>query len=189
MGLKLISRKISLGGLSYFVGIVSHAHVNGDRRPKFSAGCVEKTSACRERHSFGSQEKKMNRAGRWLDLLLLFFLLPQIMPSVGVQGRELCAASDTSCAAEAGQRSRSSSLLPVYDNVEAGSKTAVCIVSKASELQGLRIALLTILLQQPQMKVQLFAFDNVEEALADAISRMVSLLAPDGRSDVSIIEV
>mmetsp|Transcript_28082 Transcript_28082/g.45197 ORF Transcript_28082/g.45197 Transcript_28082/m.45197 type:complete len:323 (+) Transcript_28082:136-1104(+) len=127
----------------------------------------------------------MNRAGRWLDLPLLFFLLlPQMMPSVGVQGREQCAAGDASCAAEAGQRSRSSSLFPVYDNVEARSKTAVCIVSKASELQGLRIALLTILLQQPQMKVQLFAFDYVEEALADAISRMVSLLAPDGRVEI-----
>jgi hypothetical protein len=40
---------------------------------------------------------------------------------------------------------------------------------------------LTILLQQPQMKVQLFVFDYVEEALADAVSRLVSLLAPEGR--------
>ena len=46
---------------------------------------------------------------------------------------------------------------------------------------GLRIGLLTILLLQPQMKVQLFVFDYVEEALAEEVSRMVSLLAPDGR--------
>ena len=88
-----------------------------------------------------------------------------------------CSAGDASCS----NPPPAPSLLPVYDAVAPGSTTAVCVVSKESELPGLRIALLTILLLQPQMKVQLFAFDYVEEALADALSRIVSLLAPDGR--------
>ena len=87
-----------------------------------------------------------------------------------------CTAGDANCA----QGNR----MPVYADVAAGSTTAVCVVSKESELPGLRIALLTLLTLQPTMKVQLFAFDYVEEALAHALSRTISLLAPDGRVEI-----
>jgi len=61
----------------------------------------------------------------------------------------------------------------------------VCVVKRESELPGLPIALMTVLTLQPRMRVQLFVVDNVEEALAHALSCTISLLVPDGRVEIS----
>ena len=53
-----------------------------------------------------------------------------------------CTAGDANCA--------QGNPMPVYADVATGSSTAVCVVSKASELPGLRIALLTLLTLSPR---------------------------------------
>ena len=53
-----------------------------------------------------------------------------------------CTAGDANCV--------QGNPMPVYEDVAAGSSTAVCVVSKASELPGLRIALLTLLTLSPR---------------------------------------
>ena len=62
----------------------------------------------------------------------------------GMDARSQCATGDKSCALHggtvgAGEASEGEhvSLLPVYHEVEPGSTTAVCIVSKESELPGI----------------------------------------------------
>jgi len=124
-----------------------------------------------------------------IHLLFLVLLWTESVADGALPAEEKCTAGNASCEASggggaAGGPQQLGILMPVYTEVAAGTKTAVCIVSREAELPGLRIALLTILLLQPQMKVQLFAFEWVEEALADAISRMVSVLAADGRVQV-----
>jgi len=137
------------------------------------------TAAAPSARPVGDGPPRRRRASTMLVLLSAALLGPGGGVASAEAGRDVhCTAGDASCA------TGSPPLLPVYNTVAPGSMTAVCVVSKESELPGLRIALLSILLLRPLMRVQLFAFDYVEEALADSLSHIVSLLAPDGRVEI-----
>ncbi|KAJ1488814.1 hypothetical protein T484DRAFT_1938402 [Baffinella frigidus] len=116
-------------------------------------------------------------------LLLRVLLLAALARAGGYQSGAYPDSSGADAAASGSELG-----LPVYATVETGSTTAVCVVSNESELLGLRIALLTVLQLQPTMKVQLFVVESVEVSMADELSEMIALLAPDGRVEVIMLD-
>eukprot|EP00960_Hanusia_phi_P043857 756307-Hanusia_phi.AAC.9 len=87
----------------------------------------------------------------------------------------------------------SSVALPTYRDVEKDSVVAVCIISHEREVAGLKIALSTVLSSQVgryaglgrrsqsfQIRnVQIFTFAWIEDAIAEAIGSMVSLIGSE----------